>query len=105
MLSSLSPQRKHFVLRLQEEQNAIIKGLRIVDHEPVMAKDTEVERRMSIRSKNRQAKNYPADFKIKQELVNFFAILDDMDDCVIPEITANKGLPRHIVFQSKPEFA
>ena len=39
MLSSLSPQRKQFVLRLQEEQYAIIKGLRIVDHEPVFATD------------------------------------------------------------------
>jgi hypothetical protein len=105
MLSSLSPQRKQFVLRLQEEQYAIIKGLRIVDHEPVFATDTEVECRVSIGSKNRQAKSYPADFKIKQGLLDFFAILDKREDCVIPKITAIKGLPRHVVFQSKLELA
>ena len=105
MLSSLSPQRKQFVLRLQEEQYAIIKGLRIVDHEPVFAKETEVERRVSIGSKNRQAKSYPEDFKIKQDLLDFFAILDHMEDGVIQKIIVIKGLPKEIVFQSNLEVA
>ncbi len=105
MLSSLSPQRKQFVLRLQEEQYAIIKGLHIVDHEPVFAKDTEVERRVSIGSKNRQAKSYPPDFKVKQDLLDFFSVLDRMEDCVIQKITVIKGLPKEFVFQSNLEVA
>ena len=105
MLSSLSPQRKEFVLRLQELQYALIKGLRILNHEPVFAKETEVERRIAIGSKNRQAKSYPADFKIKQELLDFFEILDQMEDGVIPKITAVKGLPRQVVSQEKLETA
>ena len=105
MLSSLSPQRKRFVLRLQEEQNAVIQGLHIVDHEPVFAKDTEVERRVSFGSKNRQAKSYPPDFKVKQDVLDFFAILDGSEDCVIRKITVIKGLPKIIVVRSNHEMA
>ena len=105
ILSALSPQRKDFVLRLQDLQYAIIKDLQVVDHEPLFGKDTEIERRIAIGSKNRQAKSYPEDFKIKQELLDFFAILDQLEDGVIPKITAIKGLPRHVAFQEKLELA
>ena len=104
-LSSLSPQRKEFVLRLQELQYAVIKDLQVVDHEPWIGKDSEIERRIAIGSKNRQAKSYPADFKIKQELLDFFAILDQLEDVVIPKITVIKGLPRQVAFQEKLELA
>ena len=105
MLSSLSQQRKEFVLRLQDLQYAIIKDLQVVAHEPLFGKGTAIARRIAIGSKNRQAKSYPEDFKIKQELLDFFAILDQLGDGVIPKITAIKGLPRQVVFQEKLELA
>ena len=105
MLSSLSRQRKEFVLRLQELQYAVINDLQVVDHEPLFATCTKIARRIAMGSKNRQAKSYPEDFKIKQELLDFFAILDQLEDGFIPKITAIKGLPRQVVFQEKLELA
>ncbi len=105
MLSSLTPQRRHFVLELQDLQFGIIKGLAVVDHQPVFSKETKGKRRVAVKTKNQQAKQYPADFKIKQDFEDFFAVLDQMENGTISEITVRRGLPKDFAYETELEVA
>jgi hypothetical protein len=105
MLSSLSQPRQHLVLLLQEGQYLTIEGLQVIGHEPVFTETTHVEKMQRLGRRNRQAKSYPPDFKIKHEFIELFESFDSMDDGEIPVITAIKGLPRVVHFQTRVESA
>jgi hypothetical protein len=105
LLSSLSQPRQHLVLLLQEGQDLKIEGLQVIGHEPVFTETTHVKKKQRLGKPFRNARSYPPDFKIKQEFIDLFDTFDRMEDGEIPLITAIKGLPKIVLFQTRVESA
>jgi len=71
-----------------------IRNLRVVGHEPILPPPSDIVRDVVFGKRNGPHEIGPSDnFVLKAQAVEFFAYLDELDDCTIEVLVVKHGLP------------
>lgn len=101
--SQLSPQRRKLVELFQGLGFGSIENLPIAEGEPYFDRPLALLKDIKLGAiENRfRADTAQADFRLKAQLVELFALLDELQDGVIPLIVVQNGLPFRVVVRQQ----
>jgi len=94
MMASLPPSRRKLLTEMQRINFGCIEDLPVRQGEPVMDPMPRVIHQIKFQGENGpRPESGKADFALKAQVIELFAHLESMGDCVIRSLEIQRGLP------------